>query len=85
MASQEDLLHPTKDAKTFVDPSMSRIHPVPGYNDTENMWVKLCNIEKQEINSNKYQNNKSVISIQVTERILKLKKNPLYRSTSKVV
>jgi hypothetical protein len=37
-----------------VDPTQSRIHPVPGYSDLENMWVKLCNIEKQEPPTNKY-------------------------------
>ena len=29
---------------------MSRVHPVPGYPDHENMWIKLCNIDKTEIN-----------------------------------
>ena len=43
-----------------------RINPVPGYNDSENMWHKLQNLEKESIpNPNKYINNKSVYSIMV--------------------
>jgi len=33
---------------------MSRVHPVPGYSDTENMWVKLCNVEKNQPVENKH-------------------------------
>ena len=37
-----------------------RIHPVTGYSDTENMWQKLANIEKDVVQSmNKYPNKKS--------------------------
>ena len=34
--------------------NMSRIPPVPGYPDNENMWVKLTNVEKTETNKNQF-------------------------------
>lgn len=34
--------------------NMSRVHPVPGYADNENMWVKLTNVEKTETNKNQF-------------------------------
>lgn len=40
---------------------MSRIHPVAGYTDTENMWIKICSIDKEEKIGNKYQNDKSMV------------------------
>ena len=63
---------------------MSRVHPVTGYLDTENMWVKLCNVEKTEINKNQFQNDKSAVTLQVSDRIFKLKKNPLYKDVPRL-
>ena len=63
---------------------MSRVHPVTGYPDNENMWVKLCNVEKTEINKNQFQNDKSVVTLQVSDRVFKLKKNPLYKDASRL-
>ena len=64
--------------------SMSRIHPVAGYSDTENMWVKICNIDKEEKIGNKYQNDKSMVQIQVSDKVFKIKKNPLYKDQSRL-
>lgn len=54
----------------------SRVHPVSGYSDSNNMWVRLCNIEKSEPNTNKYVNHRSPVVIQVSEKAFKVKKNP---------
>lgn len=43
--------------------NMSRGHPVPGYSDTENMWFKLCNVEKVHPVDNKYQNDQSLTTV----------------------
>ena len=57
----------------------SRIHPVPGYSDSENMWQRLANIEKEAIpNPNKHPNNKSLYTIQVQDKIFRMRKNPAY-------
>ena len=56
----------------------SRIHPVPHYSDTVNMWEKLCCLDKEEKNVTRYPNGRSMFTVQVSERIFKLKKNPLY-------
>ena len=38
----------------------SRIHSVTGYSDTENMWQKLANLERDPMpNMEKYPNKKS--------------------------
>ena len=38
-----------------------RIHPVNGYNDAENMWHKIANIDSPSFsNSNKFQNKRSM-------------------------
>ena len=56
---------------------------MPGYSDHENMWVKLCNIEKLEPQSHvKYPNEKSLVTLQVSDKIFKLKKNPWYKNES---
>jgi hypothetical protein len=43
--------------------NMSRVHPIPNYSDTENMWVKLCNVEKPHPVDNKYQNDLSLTTV----------------------
>lgn len=63
----------------------SRVHPVAGYSDSENMWVKVCNLEKQEVNTNKYKNNRSEVTVQVSDKIFKLKKNSHYKNHTKLV
>jgi hypothetical protein len=63
---------------------MSRVHPVTGYSDTENMWVKLCNVEKNQPVENKHQNGNSLVTIQVNDKVLKLRKNPLYKDYPKI-
>ena len=56
-----------------------RIHPVNGYSDQENMWQKIANIDSASFtNTNKYQNKRSMVLCQVSEKVFKLKKNPLY-------
>ena len=46
--------------------SRNRIHPVPNYSDSENMWQKLVNLEKDPICTiTRHPNNKSMFSIQV--------------------
>ena len=47
------------------------------------MWVKLGNIEKSEPQSQvKYPNDKTLITLQVSDKIFKLKKNPFYKDES---
>ena len=58
---------------------------MPGYPDNENMWVKLCNIEKDEKHTNKFPNGRSMVTVQVCDRVFKLKKNPLYLNNSKLI
>lgn len=44
--------------------SRSRVHPVPGYSDGENMWFKLMNLDKDPVaNVTKYPNKKSTYII----------------------
>ena len=77
------------EAVTPVKPTASKqTHPVPGYSDAENMWVKLCNIDKYEPEppqKKHYVNDKSFVSIQVSDRVFKVKKNPLYRDNTKLM
>jgi hypothetical protein len=56
----------------------SRIHHVPNYPDSGNMWEKLMCLDKDEKIVTKYPNGRSMFTVQVSERIFKLKKNPLY-------
>lgn len=47
------------------------------------MWLKLCNVEKSEPQGHvKYPNEKSLITLQVSDKIFKLKKNPWYKNES---
>ena len=56
-----------------------RIHPVPGYSDSENMWHKLVNLERDTIsNVCRYPNNQSMYTIQVHDKVFKLRKNAAY-------
>ena len=56
-----------------------RIHSVNGYPDNENMWHRLANIDNMNfINTNKHTNKQSLIICQVTEKVFKLKRNPIY-------
>ena len=55
-----------------------RIHPVTGYTDSENMWMKIGNLEKDLNNTNKYPNKRSQYIVQVNDKIFKLRKNPAY-------
>ena len=63
----------------------SRIHPVTNYADSVNMWEKLFCLEKEEKNVTRYPNGRSMFTIQVSERIFKLKKNPLYQNNTKLI
>lgn len=63
-----------------------RIHPVPGYSNTENMWEKLLNLEKVPVCPPcplKYQNHKDRFNIAVQDKIFKIKKNPNYTPYTK--
>ena len=58
---------------------------MPGYNDTDNMWVKLCNLEKMgQEPPQKHLNDRSCIQIQVHDKVFRLKKNPFYNNQSKL-
>jgi hypothetical protein len=63
----------------------SRIHPIPGYSNTENLWEKINNLEKAEMPPNKHSNHLSEFLITVNERQLKLKRNPLFKRILKEV
>ena len=57
----------------------NRVYPVPGYNDSQSMWHKLGNIEKDPIpTSAKYPNKKSLYLLQVQDKVFKMRKNPAY-------
>ena len=59
--------------------SRGRIHSVPGYSDSENMWQRLTNLEKETIsNVTRYPNNKSTYMLQVQDKVFKMRKNPAY-------
>ena len=64
--------------------NMSRVHPVEGYSDSENMWVKLCNCIKDHPVENKHQNGNSMVTMQVDGKVFKLKKNPFYKDFPKL-
>ena len=38
-----------KKARDMAAKYARRIHPVPGYSDTENMWEKMLNLEKTPV------------------------------------
>ncbi len=63
---------------------MSRIHPVPGYPDSENMWEKVWSLEKGDTYQTKYPNHRSEFLFSVNEsRQVKVKRNPLYKKVMK--
>ena len=43
------------------------------------MWTKIGTMEKEIPNTNKYPNNRSHYTIQVTDKVFKLRKNPAYK------
>jgi hypothetical protein len=59
----------------------SRIHPVEGYPDNENMWERLWNLEKADaMPSLKHLNHRTEFLFYVNEsKQFKVKKNPHYR------
>ena len=57
--------------------SKSRVHPVIGYTDKENLWEKIWNMERTDAPPSKYTNNRSSFYLQVEGKQLKLKRNPL--------
>ncbi len=64
MKRQEEIKEETGECSLEVsqdksESKNSRIHRVEGYNDTENMWEKIWNLEKADLPPNKYQNLKS--------------------------
>lgn len=61
----------------------SRIHPVPGYSNTENMWEKIWNLDKPDLATNRYPNHLSEYFLHASEKLLKVKKNPLYKDHRK--
>ena len=65
---------------------MSRIHPVPGYSDSENMWERVWNLEKPDTLTTKYPNHRSEFLFSVNEnRQFKVKRNPLYKKVLKEI
>ena len=72
---------PEKKARDLAVKNAKRIHPVPGYSDTENMWEKLLNLERTSSCPPPPAgclNNKNRFNIAVQEKIFKIKKNPSY-------
>ena len=57
----------------------NRIYPVPGYNDSQNMWHRLGSIEKDPIHTtSRFPNKKSLYLLQVHDKVFKMRKNPAY-------
>ena len=58
----------------------SRIHPVIGYPDNENMWEKVWQLEKGDTYTTKYPNHRSEFLFYVNDsKQFKVKRNPLYK------
>lgn len=57
-------LDPDSDKETEISNNLARIHPVSGYSDDDNMWVKLGNLDKVAPCS--IVNDKSSVIIQVS-------------------
>lgn len=70
------------DSKSPSKKQNSRVHPVPGYPDHVNMWEKILCLEKDEKVNTKYANSRSMFTIQVSDRIFKLKKNSFYKDSN---
>lgn len=73
---------PEKKARDLAVKNAKRIHPVPGYSDTENMWEKLLNLERTVAcppPPTGCLNNKNRFNIAVQDKIFKIKKNPSYQ------
>ena len=82
--SPEERYAATPEAPKKPRDPMSRIHPVPGYSDTENMWEKVWSLEKSDVYTTKYPNHRSEFLFSVNDsRSLKLKRNPLYKKVMK--
>ena len=65
--------------KTIREQTQERIYPVPGYSDTENMWDRLMNVENDKPpRLNRYANSRSPITIQVEDKMFRMRKNPAY-------
>ena len=60
----------------------SRVHPVEGYPDDANMWVKIGNIEKEEKPVCRHPNGRSAVQIQISDKVFRLRKNPFYANNS---
>lgn len=69
----------TPDTQANKTTNNSRIHPVTGYPDNENMWEKVWSLEKTEYVT-RYPNYRSEFLFQVNEsKQFKVKRNPLYK------
>lgn len=54
---------------------------MPGYPDDQNMWVKLTNLFKGDPHY-KLHNDKSLIKIEVADKLFKLRKNPQFKDVA---
>ena len=52
----------------------SRVHPVEGYTDKENMWEKLWNLDRADPPPNKYPNNRSKYFLVVQDKSIKARR-----------
>ena len=49
------------------------------------MWQKLMSLNKEEKICTKHPNSRSMFTVQVSDKIFRLKKNPLYKNNSKLI
>ena len=72
-------------ASQGISKKQSRIHPVDGYSNSENMWEKIWNLEKQTEQQvpNKYPNYRSEFIVSCNNKQFKIKRNPLFKKIAK--
>lgn len=76
---EDDLAPPVKPGRS------SRIHPVPGYADSENMWTRLCNLDSPSpAPANQFKNHRSLVKLNVSDKMFKMKKNPFWKDKSRL-
>ena len=58
---------------------------MPGYSDKENVWEKIWNLDRLDQGPCKFKNDRSDYYLCVTDKQLKLKRNPLLEPVKKIV
>ena len=80
------ILSPEELEEEKAKKAQKRIYPVEGYNDHENMWEKLINVDKCGTcppSDHKLSNNRNRYVIAVQDKMFKIKKNPVYIKSKK--